>query len=231
MRNIAARLRVVLDVTASIAMIGAAGAVVWILFNRPAPVLPSAEVSAPSEPIGIPRDTTMGRSDAPVVLTVFADFECPFCGAFARDTLPSLVSGYVSSGKVQIAFRHLPLRIHARAERAAHAAECAATEQRFWPMHDLLFANQSDLTDPALVKYAAVVGVNAEAFAGCMNDEVTARIADDVSLAGELGIRSTPVFLIGRRESAQSVRVTSVLMGARPLTEFHEVLTPLLKSG
>jgi protein-disulfide isomerase len=68
----------------------------------------------------------LGSARAPVALIVYSDFECPFCGRFARETLVRLEEVYVRTGRLTIAFRHFPLqRRHPRAVQAAQAAECA----------------------------------------------------------------------------------------------------------
>jgi protein-disulfide isomerase len=83
---------------------------------------------------------------------VFSDFECPFCGRFAKDTLPTIRTEYVDNGQFQLAFRHLPLTtLHPRALPAAVAAECAAAEGVFWVYHDLLFGTEGALDDLVLL--------------------------------------------------------------------------------
>jgi protein-disulfide isomerase len=159
---------------------------------------------------------------------VFSDFECPYCGEFARETWPNLRTEYVLPGTVQFVFRHLPLSIHKRAERTAHAVECAGLQERFWPMHDQLFAHQSELDDADLITHAVAVGADPERFEECMQAPIPQQISADVSLAHDLGIRSTPAFLIGRRGPDDRMRVESVLVGANPIGAFRGEISPLL---
>ncbi len=92
---------------------------------------------------------------APNTIVEYGDFECPICGAFFRDNLPDVTAFLVDSGRAVYVFRHFPLRsIHARAQAAAEAAECAADQRAFWPYHDLLFENQPNLDDTDLRAYA-----------------------------------------------------------------------------
>src|SRR5881628_2783703 len=85
-----------------------------------------------------------GRRDAPVTVYEMSDFQCPYCRDFALNTLPTLEREYVASGKVRFVFINLPLtKLHANAVAAAEAAMCAAQQQKFWPMHDLLFQRQA----------------------------------------------------------------------------------------
>src|SRR5437867_13352736 len=81
-----------------------------------------------------------GRPDAPVTVYEMSDFQCPYCRAFALATMPLLEREYVQAGKVRFVYINLPLSsLHKNAATAAEVALCAARQQRFWPMHDLLF--------------------------------------------------------------------------------------------
>src|SRR5947209_8581404 len=87
---------------------------------------------------------TRGRSDAPVTVYEMSDFQCPYCREFALGTLPLLEREYVQAGKVRFVYINLPLSsVHRNAATAADVAVCAARQERFRPMHDLLFRHQS----------------------------------------------------------------------------------------
>ena len=117
--------------------------------TRPAPA------ALPTEPLSVEGATLKGDMRAGVALIVYSDFECPFCSRFALDTWPSLEQKYVSTGKVRVAFRHLPIEsIHRYALKASEAAACADQQAKFWPMHDVLFKNPKQLDDASLAKYA-----------------------------------------------------------------------------
>ena len=82
-----------------------------------------------------------GDPDAPVVIVEYSDFQCPFCRRWYTDVLPEL-EGRIGA-EVALAFAHFPLsQIHANAEAAHVAAECAGEQGKFWEMHDLLFDRQ-----------------------------------------------------------------------------------------
>src|SRR5439155_1071205 len=93
-----------------------------------------------------------GRADAPVTVYEMSDFQCPYCRDFTLNTLPALEREYVQPGKVRFVFINLPLTsTHAHAVAAAQVAMCAARQNRFWPVHDLLFKRQlqwAGLADP-----------------------------------------------------------------------------------
>src|SRR5439155_1004088 len=82
---------------------------------------------------------TKGRPDAPVTVYEMSDFQCPYCREFALGTMPLLEREYVEAGKVRFVYINLPLSsLHKNAASAAEVALCAARQQRFWPIHDLL---------------------------------------------------------------------------------------------
>lgn len=85
-----------------------------------------------------------GSGDSPITMIEYSDFECPFCGRFYSQTLPTIQSEYIDTGKVKLVYKHFPLRsIHANAQKAAEASICAAEQDKFWDYHDKLFSAQS----------------------------------------------------------------------------------------
>src|SRR5918999_1086287 len=86
-----------------------------------------------------------GSEGAPVVVFEIADFQCPYCASFAEDVFPRIDSAYIRSGRVQWVYVNLPLPAHREAWGAAEAALCAgAAASRFWEVHDILYARQSE---------------------------------------------------------------------------------------
>ena len=139
------------------------------------------------------RDHARGDLDAPLVVVHLGDFECPYSGALA----PVLAQIQSELGdKMCLIFRAFPLSdIHPHAFGAALAAEAAG--ESFWPMHDLLFANQRNLSDDALGDYAAQLGIEGEAFAAAMNaDSTRARIESSVENGRRSGAHGTPTLWI-----------------------------------
>src|SRR5437764_3339861 len=134
-----------------------------------------------------------GAPDAPLTVVEYGDFECPYCGA-AAPVLGEVVDG--SAGQVRLVFRHFPLFTkHPFALTAALAAE--ATGDRFWAMHDLLFAHQDRLTDPDLAGYAAQIG--AGEVTGEAAQALRPAVEADYLLGAEQGVRGTPpLFIDGR---------------------------------
>ena len=84
-----------------------------------------------------------GDPDAPLTVLAASDFQCPYCRDFAERTLPYLETEYINTGKIRLVFLNLPLpQLHPNATAAHEFAMCAADQDRFWPVHDLLFKYQ-----------------------------------------------------------------------------------------
>lgn len=99
---------------------------------------------------------------------------------------------------IAFVFRHLPLdQVHEHARLAAEAAEAAAVQDRFWEMHDTLFAHQDALRESDLTSYASSLGLDVDWF----TDEVQSRrhalrVERDVASADDGGATGTPTFFI-----------------------------------
>src|SRR6266571_4836593 len=85
----------------------------------------------------------MGGPKARVAIVEFGDYQCPYCGQHANQTLPQIVTDYVKTGKVRYFFKDFPIEgLHSQAFRAAEAARCAGAQGKYWEMHDRLLGNQ-----------------------------------------------------------------------------------------
>jgi protein-disulfide isomerase len=154
-------------------------------------------------------DPAVGAASAPVTLVEFSDFQCPFCQR-VEPTLKQLRDKY--GDKLRIVWKDFPLtQIHPQAFKAGEAGHCAGEQGKFWEYHDRLFANQQALQPADLKKHAADLGLNAAAFATCLDSsKFGERVRDGVSQGTSLGVNSTPtIFINGRR-----------LSGAQPLEVF-----------
>ncbi len=222
-----------LEVLASIAMIVAAGVMIWAnAFRTVPPASPSGRtpIAVPVEPVSIAGAPVLGDVAATVVMIEFADFECPYCARFVREVLPEIKRRYIDTGRLQLAFLHNPLdRVHSRARPAAEAAQCADRQGRFWSFHDELFGDPSTLQEGGLLDTAAKVGIDAAAFKRCREGEARDRVEQDGSLARSLNLTGTPAFVLGRLRPDGAVDARAVVSGAKPLKEFLAIIDPILK--
>jgi Na+/H+ antiporter NhaA len=143
-------------------------------------------------PVDRVRDHWRGPEDAPVTLVEYGDFECGYCGqAEAAVRSPALAD-------VRYVWRHLPLEdVHPNAYLAALAAEAAAEQGAFWKMHDLLLADQDNLSFRALLRYAEDIGLDLDRFRANLSEQDGARrIAEDVDSADMSGVSGTPTFFV-----------------------------------
>lgn len=166
---------------------------------------------------------TKGRDDAPITIVEFSDFQCPFCRKFALETLPKLEAEYIDTGKVRFVYRHL-IGLGAPSAQAAHGAECAREQGKFWPYHDLLFEQTGALAfmKGRLKGYARELGLDEKAFDACMaSGRHQDRIRQETEVARYLGATGTPAFLINGQ----------LLIGARPFETFKRALNAMLDAA
>jgi Na+/H+ antiporter NhaA len=150
-----------------------------------------------SLPVDAERDHVRGPEDALVTIVEYGDFECPYCGQ-AEPIVRELLADF---GDVRYVWRHLPLSdVHPQAQLAAEATEAAAVQDRFWPMHDLLFQHQDALGRSDLVRYAGDLGLDVEKFQRDLDEQLgAARVASDVESADLSSVSGTPTFFINQR--------------------------------
>jgi len=143
-----------------------------------------------------------GPQDAALTLIEYGDFQCPYC-ARAHFALSELADELADElGGIRLVYRHLPLSdLHPLAELAAEAAEAAASQGKFWDMHDALFEQQRQVADPQdLAVLAESVDLDIERF----RDEVQERrhrprVHADLERARHDGADRTPSFYINGR--------------------------------
>jgi protein-disulfide isomerase len=148
-----------------------------------------------TQPLDEAVDHVRGPSGAPLIIE-YGDYECPYSRQAFREI--ERVRGQ-RSGSVRFAFRHFPLtEIHPHALAASAAAEAAALQDRFWPMHELLFHRQSALEDEDLRRYADDLDLELARFdADRVSEGVLDRVRRDVeggTASGE--VLGTPTLFI-----------------------------------
>ena len=142
-----------------------------------------------------PADHVLGHPDAKLTLVEYGDYECPAC-IQAEPLVRHLVE--TEGNRLRFVFRHYPLvEVHPHAELAAEAAEAAAAQGKFWPMHHLLFAQKQQLEAAALAGYAEAIGLDMLRYHGEMNDRIyTQRVQEHRRAGDRSDLRATPTFFL-----------------------------------
>lgn len=198
----------------------------------PANAQPAAQLPLPEAPLTIAGAASLGSANAPLTLIEFSDFQCPYCARHVRETFDQVKKAYVDTGKVRYVFRHFPIeQLHPQAWAAARTAECAERQGKFWDMHKQLFANQKQLSDADLQRYARASGLDLNALQQCVADpQVTAKITQDLDEGARAGVSGTPMFFIGKVENGK-VRALKRLNGAVAYAAFAQTFDSLLPSA
>ena len=128
----------------------------------------------------------LGSGSAQLILVEFTDYQCPFCGRYARETFPKLKKQYVDKGIIRYAVIDQPLSIHPEAAKAAEASHCADDQGKFWEIHEAMMADQDALKD--LSSYAKTLNLNIGQFEDCLNTgKYRDSVNNDMDLAKKLG--------------------------------------------
>ena len=146
-------------------------------------------------PVAAERDHIQGPADAPVTLVEYGDYQCPYCG----EAYPIVKQIQERMGEqLRFVFRNFPISTaHPHAERAAEAAEAAATQDRFWEMHDHLYENQQHLEVDDLRSYARALELDLDLFEKELGEHVHAdRVHEDFLSGVRSGVNGTPTFFI-----------------------------------
>lgn len=194
----------------------------------PQVVPPQKLVETPqSATVSVDENPAMGKSDAPLVLVEFSDYECPFCARFNADVLKQVKREYIDTGRLRFVYKDFPLPFHQNAMKASIAARCAGEQGKYWEMHDALLENQQDLGNlDGLVKKT---GLNAPTFNECTEARrYDGSVTKDLNEGKELGVNGTPTFVLGKLDPSGKVN-GEVIQGAMPYSVFKSRIDALLK--
>ena len=175
--------------------------------------LPTLADRVPGDPMAL------GDADAPVVMVMWSDFQCPFCGRFARETQPALVERYVDTGVLRLEWRDFPY-IGEESVPAAVAGRAAAAQGRFWQFSEVVYGQErrprsSDYDAAHLREYAEQAGLDLARYDADVAAQVgLAEVQADMAAATGLGVAGTPTFLVNG----------SPVTGAQPLDSFVAVI-------
>lgn len=205
-----------LPVLGSVAVaLAVVGVLIWL--NRPGGDATVIESGARTRVSG----RMQGDPNASVKIVEYADFQCPFCKKWVVETGHLLEQELVESGQVSLEYRYFAF-IGEESKKAAEAAECAADQDAFWPMHDVLYSHQGAensgvFTSANLKKYAADVaqrasGFDTSRFNSCLDSGAKRATVEAITQqARQAGVSSTPTFTVNGQ----------AILGAQPVEVFR----------
>jgi protein-disulfide isomerase len=183
----------------------------------PPPLTPNDPVSTAAPALPIPAQPQadrytqfnanfLGDPSAPVQVTEFGDFHCPYCKQFFDDHFGDLLADYIDTGIVYFSYRSAGEFLDGSG-LVAEAAYCAEDQGAFWAYHDMIFARvDGKLEGRQLNDFAADLGLNTAAFADCLSSHKNgARVEMDALDFAEAGASGTPSFVVNGVLAVQGV--------------------------
>jgi protein-disulfide isomerase len=175
--------------------------------NATAPVGTIVDVTPKQWPAG--ENTTLGEANAPVLVEVWEDFQCPACKTYTEEIEPRIIDDFVVTGKVRYVFRHFPFLDDRAATResdqSANASMCAMEQGRFWDYKSMLYANWDSenagaFRDKRLIAFAEKLQLDMTAFNACFEaNKYEDQINADLAAGNSAGVTGTPsVFVNGQ---------------------------------
>ena len=200
---------------------------------QPKVIVEEVEPDFKDKVINIDHRPFKGDKNTQLIFVEVSDYQCSFCGQYAREVFSQIDSEYIKTGKIGYVFFDYPIEaIHENALRAALAANCAGEQGKFWQMHDRLFENQNSLDADNLLAYAESTGLDMAGFRQCFDGErYVTEIRKEVEEARKLGVNSVPTFLLGYIESEGKVKILKSVRGVKPYTVYKEAIEEVLKSA
>ena len=168
-------------------------------------------VSIPANVVVQPNDTAgfhgyvKGAESAPVEITEYADYQCPFCQTFATLQMPTIEERLIKTGRLRWRYRDFPLQQHPFSRLAAHSAACADDQGKFWEQHEKIYEGQPEWASvrdatPILRRYAQDNGLDLAKYDACMTSgKYAGRIQASYDEGVRVGVSSTPTLLVGGR--------------------------------
>jgi len=202
---------------------------------RPMPGIQQARQASPTsnppadQPVkwNITGAPSMGQSDAPLVLALYTDYECPFCRRFETETFPAINKNFIATGKLRYVVIDAPLDIHVNAKKAAEATRCAGEQDQYWNYRNRLSSVNEALDTNQLISFARESGLNVVKFEGCLRDGKYSKIVLEAAAESRRqGVTGTPTFVLGTEKNGilEGVRI----MGAQPYAVFEQKFNDLL---
>ena len=173
-----------------------------------------------------------GNPDAPIRIDEYSDFQCPYCDNFYKTTEAQLIQTLVKDGTVYFVYHSFGEFIGSESSSSAEAAYCAGDQEKFWEMHDIIFANQAGENQGAfskarLLSFAETLKLDMNKFESCFNankykDTITQDGKDGI--AG--GVKATPSFVLSYTVNGE--KKTKLIEGAQTIDTFKQEVTAAL---
>ena len=201
--------------------------------ERAAPATAAAPTTAESNALAPSTDPLVAHADSArirgnpsskVWMIIASDFQCPYCKMWHDSSDQTIRRDYIDNGKVRLAFINFPINSHQNAIPAAEYAMCAAAQDKFWQMHDALFAVQEKWAalpnaTPIFEQAAGSAGVDLAALRACVSaHKMLPLIEADREKASRAGVRATPSFFVSNQ----------LLEGVIPTAELKKALDAAL---
>lgn len=180
------------------------GALGFLLSRPRVASIPANVTIQPSDTAGF-RGYIKGSESAPVEITEYADYQCPFCQTFATLQMPTIEERLITTGKLRWRYRDFPLQQHQFARLAAHSAACADEQGKYWEQHDRIYEGQGEWAAARdagdhFRNYARAVGLDVARYDECMESgKYAGRIQASQEEGARAGVASTPTLLVGDR--------------------------------
>jgi len=164
----------------------------------------SNQVIVPQHALGPGGGELLGSASAPVLLEEYGDFQCPTCAALEAVQGPT-IKRLAQEGKLRFVFHDFAF-IGPESQRAASASECAGDQGKFWPYHDLLYAEQAPensgaLTTDRLLDLGRRVGLTNEQFTSCVRgDRYVPWVRQVTDEGSRRGVNGTPTLFLNGNE-------------------------------
>jgi protein-disulfide isomerase len=212
-------------VLAVLALVGV-GILAYLLLRPGTTSIPANVTVQTSDTLGF-RGYVKGSPEAPVEITEFADYQCPFCQTFATLQMPTIEDRLIKTGRVRWRYRDFPLEQHPFARLAAHSAACADEQGKYWEQHQRIYEGQPEWSaarnaGPIFRDYAKAAGLDLGRYDACMKaGKFAGRIQASYNEGVQLGVSSTPTLLVsgrlyrGRFDSDAIIRMVDSLAPRR----------------
>jgi protein-disulfide isomerase len=172
--------------------------------GKPMPGTSGADMPSVAS-LDLSQSPTFGPHEAPITIIEFSDLQCPFC-ARVVPTLKELVKQY--PGQIKWVFKNFPLDFHADSKLAHQAALAAGQQDKFWEMHDLVFANQEAIKKDDLFQKARQLNLDMAKFTADLESEkIKSQIESDRQSGAALRVDGTPTFYINGQEYSGAITI------------------------